>query len=283
MQLKNTCLKNRIHYLRLFGLQDNATEEEIKKAYRKLAKKYHPDLNSDPKAQQVFIDLHEAYERLLNTDVFSEVSDKRSEQSFETRKAYAKVRFEEQQEIERKNQTYYFEKLIQSKSWVYFKYFALFSALFSLIVFVDYFIPSKYIQDRVIAYSSPYNGLVDGEVIAFQTSQGKELFVKNCIISDVIVNPSIILEISPILHQPKRIWRKEESFNKAFEVDFSIWSAFPFFCVFFLIPLCTYIYRQKSLLFILLYYLSCYGVSVVLGYMLVTEDRFLHLVSLGFI
>jgi hypothetical protein len=276
-------LKNRIHYLRLFGLNENATEEDIKKAYRKLAKKYHPDLNSDPKAQQIFIDLHEAYERLLNADVFSGGSNKRAEQSFETRRAHAKVRYDEQQEIERKNQIYYFEKLIRSQSWVYFKYFAFFSALFSLVVFIDFFLPTKDIQDRVLAYSAPYNGLVDGEVIAFQTSQGKEVFVKDCIISDVIKNPYIILEVSPILHQPKRVWRRDVSFNKAFEVDFSLWSAFPFFCIFFLIPLCTYFYKQKNLLFILLYYLSCYGVSVVLGYILVTEGRFLHLISLGFI
>ena len=34
-------------YYEVLGLQKGATEDEIKKAYRKLAKQYHPDLNPD--------------------------------------------------------------------------------------------------------------------------------------------------------------------------------------------------------------------------------------------
>ena len=52
-------------------------------------------------------------------------------------------------------------------------------------------------------------------------------------ILDVIENPSIIIEVSLILHQPKKIWRREVGFIKAYDVDFSQWSAFPFFCIFY--------------------------------------------------
>lgn len=52
------------HY-NILGLQPGATEEEIKKAYRKLAKKYHPDLNpGDAKATAQFQKVKEAYEAL---------------------------------------------------------------------------------------------------------------------------------------------------------------------------------------------------------------------------
>ena len=49
-------------YYELLGVAKNADATAIKKAYRKLAKKYHPDTNAgDPAAEQKFKDVTEAY------------------------------------------------------------------------------------------------------------------------------------------------------------------------------------------------------------------------------
>jgi len=45
-------------------ISENATQAEIKKAYRSLAKKYHPDMNKDPKAEEKFKEINAAYEVL---------------------------------------------------------------------------------------------------------------------------------------------------------------------------------------------------------------------------
>lgn len=51
-------------YYKILGLERNATQDEVKRAYRKLARKYHPDLNKEPDAEARFKEVGEANEVL---------------------------------------------------------------------------------------------------------------------------------------------------------------------------------------------------------------------------
>lgn len=49
-------------------INENASADEIKKAYRKLARKYHPDVNKDPSAEEKFKEINAAYEVLSSPE-----------------------------------------------------------------------------------------------------------------------------------------------------------------------------------------------------------------------
>lgn len=63
-------------YYEILGINQGATEEEIKKAFRVLARKYHPDVNKEKGAEEKFKEIAEAYE------VLSDVNKRRSYDQF---------------------------------------------------------------------------------------------------------------------------------------------------------------------------------------------------------
>ncbi len=55
-------------YYKIMGLSRGATQDEVKRSYRKLARKYHPDVSDDPEAEERFKELGEAYEVLKDPE-----------------------------------------------------------------------------------------------------------------------------------------------------------------------------------------------------------------------
>ncbi len=95
-------------YYEILEISFNATQEEIKKAYRRLAKKYHPDLNLDDDTEDIMKRINEAYEVLsdlekrkeydltLNKDVSASAKIK-NDSAYKT---YTKTREESESDLE---------------------------------------------------------------------------------------------------------------------------------------------------------------------------------------
>lgn len=96
-------------YHKILGLKKDAGPDDIKRAYRQLAKKYHPDLNKAPDAHDQFIQITEAYEILINQDLqvlyhhrettrdpgfMRDQYEKAREEARESARRYARMKYE---------------------------------------------------------------------------------------------------------------------------------------------------------------------------------------------
>jgi len=82
-------------YYEILGLESKATSDDIKKAYRELAKKYHPDINRSSTSEELFKLISEAYEVLSDDakrkeyDIYRKLELGEEHEEFHAREAHA--------------------------------------------------------------------------------------------------------------------------------------------------------------------------------------------------
>lgn len=130
----------REYHLGKLDLDINATQEQIREAYRRLSKQYHPDLNSSESAHEKFIEISNAHTYLtskISHDVYQSQDsvDEQSDYEIWREKALQKS-FENsiQREI-------YLQGLIQKINKFYLSPIIALSILFNLLLGIDYFLP----------------------------------------------------------------------------------------------------------------------------------------------
>lgn len=80
-------------YYSILGVERAASHDDIKKAYRKLARKYHPDVSKDPKGEEKFKEIAEAYQTLKDTEkraAYDRLGSYQSGQDFEPSRDWGK-------------------------------------------------------------------------------------------------------------------------------------------------------------------------------------------------
>lgn len=149
-------------YLEMLELQPGASKAEIKSAYRRLSKKYHPDVNKEEEANEKFIEINEAYKFLI--EVGPKPNDQQTAYDYDPdaeeyrrwrERAYQYARQKAQETKKQQNELI---RKILSK----FNYVAGVIISFNLLLSIDYLLPRKEYPQRILSITKIVEGMGPG-------------------------------------------------------------------------------------------------------------------------
>lgn len=142
----------RAQFLAVLGLPAGATEQQIKRAYRKLSKKYHPDLNPNPEAHEKFILITKAYDYLTENPYETTTSYTQTTYTYQPPKETDYERWRRETKAKnakiRRERKAHHKRIIEivAKNVVYP---VAFISLLNIIAILDVIIPGKITQQRI--------------------------------------------------------------------------------------------------------------------------------------
>jgi len=272
----------------ILGLPFGANEQLIKKRYKELAKKYHPDRNPSPDANKRFIEINEAYIYLLSKDKVQSktVEEKQKDKAEEAQKAYKEKawRYAREKKIRDEEELLaFYHSLRKGWSWFAFKTVSILCGIIFLVMLIDFFLPTKAVAEVATEFSDKiYHSVGGHEISLIKTESGKNLWTNKFVNYNFNYNPFFILESTPIFHNPIRA--KINLTYQYFEIPihFTVYWAQFVLSPFLLFPLFFFFYKKDDAFFVIGHYLTRYISGILVGLYLITEDRWLHLLTLGF-
>lgn len=253
-------------YFQILGITPTSDKSVIKKAYRKLAFKYHPDVNDSPQAQSEFVKITDAYDILLGVKkspksrVNSKANSspnpdrKSTKEEKEERVKAARARYEQAKKRELEEEAQYYLKLIQGKKWTFLKRFSIVSALFAVLLCVDFVLPTKneFIVLDTVSTNNAYS------IVSFELENSEHYFDYSQT-SSLKYFPLIEVHFTPIFNDFKSLsYVGGPEKSQFIQPVFCYLYFFPIVITLLFIPLFTVWYKRPTPIFSILHKISVY-------------------------
>ena len=242
-------------YYEILGVPRNATQTEIRNAYRKLAKLYHPDRNNSDEAKSAMVLINEAYETLSDSDKKREYDQPIF--TIETPVAKEDPKAAYRREFIRKKQQ---EKRVEREALIQFKrkigdFFAKLNyvtAFAGAILTIDNYLPTVTYNEKFMKgvglesnnseryqYTRTDTAMVNYDRYIIKTTKFI-IVVPNIVYLTKYpetIDKTLLVEVSPILRVPKYVsMGSQQGIYKPFPIERTIYSIGDNFPLFILIP-----------------------------------------------
>ena len=304
-------------YFEILGIPPTKNENLVKRAYRKKAMKYHPDRNPSAAAKDKFIEVTEAYDKILlaldeaknpkytsqNTTYRQSSTSKRPHQTktqsntqqsessqqtktkaeWEERVKEARKRYENMKRKEVLENERYYQSITSGKNWKRFKIIMFACTFISFLIILDsQFFSSQTIPSTIVSkdIKPSYGRGSNAQSLEVVFENGQTAWVARNFLSTTD-NNFIFLERTPFFKDIKYVKIYEHDRWFYYTPDYSQSSTFPLIPLVLLIPLLTFFIKNETVYFSVLYHASVKVMPIFLIVLLYSNDRWAHLITLG--
>ncbi|MGB0404065.1 MAG: J domain-containing protein [Salibacteraceae bacterium] len=278
-------------FLDVFGLPSDASEVDIKKKYRELVLKVHPDVNPSPNAEVQFRLIQKAYEYLMNEDQQVDMLYRQFNNSKATKPRKSDQLFnEDEKRAEMKERAQYYSEIAHKEArrveesvfqlltnhwfWHVVRGLAVCSIVFGCLIFTDFIIPNQVKMDRV--RNMVHSHIFQKNTIYFTTEE--KVDVPDNIYRGIEKGDSLGLEYSSILREfvGYRIKRSNET-ETGLVKEINLFTLFPLVPLWFLIPGILFFYQENKVRFYLLYFVTCFAYPGIMLHYILRENKLIFI------
>ncbi len=258
------------NYHKVLNLDETASIKEVKKRYKELAKKYHPDVNKDKSAHKKFLKIKEAYERIINPDKSFEKTRKKpkSKSKYDKYRERADKIYKAKQRRKAKEIADFYKSLRQGwrRNLLYLN--MCLGLVFSGFLIFDNSLELVKNQTKITdvgnnVYQS-YNGHLVQRV---ETINNQALYLADYHnISSLNKYPEATIIETQIFHYPVHLEHNIQSKRKLIPIHFTFIWGIKLVVILFLSPLLVLLFRKNNAWFVFFHYLTLFISSGLIVY-----------------